>query len=60
MGATHAEALQRSVEELEGIGTRVIGTVLTDVHHAADRYGYKYAYYRYDRDADDGNDRQHS
>jgi Mrp family chromosome partitioning ATPase len=49
MGATHGEELQRSVEELRGLGARVIGTVLTDVHHGEDRYGYRYHYdYQYD------------
>ncbi len=52
MGATHGEELRRSVEELQGIGARVVGTVLTDVHHAEDRYGYRYGYYDYYDEAD--------
>jgi capsular exopolysaccharide synthesis family protein len=47
MGATRGEALRRSVEELQAMGTRVIGTVLTDVHRAADRYGHSYPYDQY-------------
>ena len=47
MGATHAESLKRAVEELDGIGVRVVGTVLTDVHHTEDRYGYRYGYDQY-------------
>ena len=53
MGATHGEALRRSVEELEAIGARLVGTVLTDVHHAEDRYGYRHPY-EYYHDAEDG------
>jgi capsular exopolysaccharide synthesis family protein len=44
MGSTHGDSLRHAVAELEGIGARVVGTVLTDVHHAEDRYGYRYAY----------------
>ncbi len=47
MGATHAEALQQSVEEMKGLGARVVGTVLTDVSQREDRYGYRYGYYQY-------------
>ena len=56
MGATHGEALRRAVQELEEIGTRIVGTVLTDVHRSADRHGYAYdAYYSYySSDEDDG------
>ena len=53
MGSTHGEALRRAVEELGGIGARVVGMVLTDVHHAEDRYGYRYGYqYNYASDED--------
>ena len=58
MGATHGEALRRAVQELEDIGTRIVGTVLTDVHRSADRYGDRYGYsdyaYYYSADEDDG------
>jgi capsular exopolysaccharide synthesis family protein len=60
MGATHTESLKRSAEELDGIGVRVVGTVLTDVHHSEDRYGYRYGYDQYyhyyvsDEDGDGG------
>lgn len=56
MGATHSAVLRRSIEELEGIGVRILGTVLTDVHHSEDRYGYRYGYsdyYHYGSDEDD-------
>jgi len=57
MGMTHGEALQQSVEEMKGLGARVVGTVLTDVNHLEDRYGYRYGYYQYyDEDAN-GNGR---
>src|SRR5207253_1804676 len=53
MGSTHGEELRRAVEELAGIGARVVGTVLTDVHHAEDRYGYRYGHkYHYSSDED--------
>src|SRR5512135_138398 len=56
MGATHGDALQRSVEEMRGLGARVVGTVLTDVSHHEDRYGYRYGYYQYyDEDGVHGN-----
>jgi capsular exopolysaccharide synthesis family protein len=45
MGSTHGEPLRHAVAELEGIGARVVGVVLTDVHHAEDRYGYRYGYH---------------
>jgi receptor protein-tyrosine kinase len=44
MGSTHGEPLRHAVAELESIGAHVVGAVLTDVHHAEDRYGYRYAY----------------
>jgi Mrp family chromosome partitioning ATPase len=47
MGMTHGEALQQSVEEMKGLGAHVVGTVLTDVNHLEDRYGYRYGYYQY-------------
>ncbi len=53
MGATHRDELRRAVEELDGIGAHLVGTVLTDVHRADDRYGYRYAYdYVYSSDED--------
>lgn len=53
MGSTHGEELRRAVQELEGIGARVVGMVLTDVHHAEDRYGYRYGHkYHYSSDED--------
>src|SRR5512143_174015 len=56
MGATHGDALQRSVEEMRGLGARVVGTVLTDVSQHEDRYGYRYGYYQYyDEDGAHGN-----
>jgi hypothetical protein len=60
MGATHGDALHRSVEEMRGLGARVVGTVLTDVNQREDRYGYRYGYYQYygedgDGHAHDGN-----
>jgi len=54
MGATHGEALRRAVQELEEIGTRIVGTVLTDVHRSADRFGYGDYRYYYSADEDDG------
>lgn len=48
MGSTHREPLRQAVAELESIGARVVGTVLTDVHHAEDRYGYRYTYHYLD------------
>jgi len=50
MGATRAEALQQSVEEMRGLGAHVVGTVLTDVNQRDDRYGYRYGYYEYYED----------
>ena len=47
MGATHGEALRRSVEEMRGLGAKIVGTVLTDVNQREDRYGYRYGYYQY-------------
>jgi capsular exopolysaccharide synthesis family protein len=47
MGATHGEALRRSVEEMRGLGAKVVGTVLTDVSQREDRYGYRHGYYSY-------------
>ncbi len=44
MGSTHGDSLRHAVAELESIGARVVGAVLTDVHHAEDRYGYRYTY----------------
>ena len=35
------------VEEMRGLGARVVGTVLTDVSQHEDRYGYRYGYYQY-------------
>ena len=62
MGSTHTESLKRAVEELDGIGVRVVGTVLTDVHHTEDRYGYRYGYdqyyYYYTSDEDDAEPRK--
>ena len=59
MGATHAEALQQAVEEMKGLGARVVGTVLTDVNQREDRYGYRYGYYQtyYEEDSGNGNGR---
>jgi capsular exopolysaccharide synthesis family protein len=54
MGATHGDALHRSVEEMRGLGARVVGTVLTDVNQREDRYGYRYGYYQYYEDEGDG------
>jgi tyrosine-protein kinase Etk/Wzc len=48
MGSTHTEPLRKAVAELEGVGARVLGTVLTDVHHAEDRYGNRYTYHYHD------------
>ncbi len=56
MGMTHGEALAQSVEEMKGLGARVVGTVLTDVNHLEDRYGYRYGYYEYYDE--DGNGRR--
>ena len=50
MGATHRQALKRAVDELRGVGARIVGTVLTDVHETEDRYGYRYGYAYYDGD----------
>ena len=47
MGATHGEALRQSVEEMRGLGAKLVGTVLTDVNQREDRYGYRYGYYQY-------------
>jgi tyrosine-protein kinase len=58
MGVTHGEALQRSVEEMQALGARVVGTVLTDVSQREDRYGYRYGYYTYYEE--DGNGKRHS
>lgn len=56
MGATHGDALRRSVEEMRGLGARVVGTVLTDVSQREDRYGYRYGHYEYyDEDGAHGN-----
>lgn len=56
MGATHGDALRRSVEEMRGLGARVVGTVLTDVNQREDRYGYRYGYYQYyEEDGKHGN-----
>jgi Mrp family chromosome partitioning ATPase len=54
MGATHGDALHRSVEEMRGLGARVVGTVLTDVNQREDRYGYRYGYYQYYEEDGDG------
>jgi capsular exopolysaccharide synthesis family protein len=55
MGVTHGEALQRAVEEMQALGARVVGTVLTDVSQREDRYGYRYGYYTYyDEDGKNG------
>ena len=42
------------MQELEGIGARVVGMVLTDVHHAEDRYGYRYGNQYKDSSDEDG------
>ena len=55
MGMTHGEALQQSVDEMKGLGARVVGTVLTDVNHLEDRYGYRYGYYQYYEEDGNGN-----
>jgi tyrosine-protein kinase Etk/Wzc len=55
MGATHGEELRQAVEELDRIGARVVGMVLTDVHHSEDRYGYRYGHYDY-RETEDSDD----
>lgn len=55
MGATHGDALRRSVEEMRGLGARVVGTVLTDVSQHEDRYGYRYGYYQYYEENGNGN-----
>ena len=47
MGATHGEALHQAVSEMQGLGARVVGSVLTDVSQREDRYGYRYGYYTY-------------
>jgi capsular exopolysaccharide synthesis family protein len=52
MGSTHGEILRHAVAELESIGARVVGAVLTDVHHAEDRYGHRYGYH-YTESSDD-------
>ena len=57
MGATHGDALHRSVEEMRGLGARVVGTVLTDVNQREDRYGYRYGYYQYY--GEDGDEHSH-
>ena len=56
MGATHGDALRRAVEEMRGLGAKVVGTVLTDVSQREDRYGYRYGYYQYyEEDSHEGN-----
>ena len=56
MGATHGEALRQSVEEMRGLGAKIVGTVLTDVNQREDRYGYRYGYYQYyEENGHDGN-----
>ena len=55
MGATHGDALKQSVDEMRGLGARVVGTVLTDVNHREDRYGYRYGYYQYYGEDSNGN-----
>jgi Mrp family chromosome partitioning ATPase len=56
MGATHGDALRRSIEEMRGLGAKVVGTVMTDVNQREDRYGYRYGYYQYyDENGNDGN-----
>ena len=60
MGATHGDALKQSVEEMRGLGARVVGTVLTDVNHREDRYGYRYGYYQYYEDDSNGNGAGHT
>lgn len=55
MGATHGDALKQSVDEMRGLGARVVGTVLTDVSHREDRYGYRYGYYQYYGEDSNGN-----
>jgi non-specific protein-tyrosine kinase len=57
MGMTHGEALQQSVMEMKGLGAHVVGTVLTDVNHLEDRYGYRYGYYQYYEEDANGNGR---
>jgi polysaccharide biosynthesis/export protein len=56
MGSTHRASLRRAVEELQGVGARLLGIVLNDVHHTEDRYGsrYAYAYQYHDEDGTDG------
>ncbi len=61
MGATHAETLQQTVQEIRGLGAHVVGTVLTDVNQREDRYGYHYGHYQYYYEEDgNGNGRQES
>jgi tyrosine-protein kinase Etk/Wzc len=55
MGATHGDALKQSVDEMRALGARVVGTVLTDVSHREDRYGYRYGYYQYYEEDSNGN-----
>jgi capsular exopolysaccharide synthesis family protein len=47
MGATHGEALHQAVSEMQGLGARVVGSVLTDVSQREDRYGSRHGYYTY-------------
>jgi capsular exopolysaccharide synthesis family protein len=56
MGATHAEALRQSVEEMRGLGAKIVGTVLTDVNQREDRYGYRYGYYQYYEETGNGHE----
>jgi capsular exopolysaccharide synthesis family protein len=56
MGATHGDALRRSIEEMRGLGAKVVGTVMTDVNQREDRYGYRYGYYQYYSDDDTNGD----
>jgi succinoglycan biosynthesis transport protein ExoP len=55
MGATHGEALRHAVEEMRGLGAKMVGTVLTDVNQREDRYGYRYGYYQYYEENGNGN-----
>ncbi len=51
-GATHRGAVSLACEGLQGVNARVLGTVLNDVTHAGDGYGYSKRYGKYyDRDA---------
>lgn len=44
-GSTDRAAAQRVVQQLNGLGARVVGAVLNDPDDASPRLGYSYAYY---------------